>query len=294
MSQNTAQPQTVNQLQKLLELEKIELNLFKGISRFSPAPQVYGGQVMGQALMAAYQCVEEGMRAHSIHCYFLRGGDMEHPIIYEVERTRDGRAFSSRRVIAIQHGRQIFNMSVSFQKPEIGFDHQKKAPDSPNPLTLPQSRDLQQKYYDDAGWSYNPEKLPSWFFDVRIDGPGPELHPKPREPEFKIWFKLKEAFVEHPSFHEAALAYASDLRLLGVSLMPHAVAFDQTIRVATIDHSIWFHRDFDIREWQLFHMQSPNACGGRGFSIGHIYNEAGVLVASCTQEGLIRPVKNSE
>jgi len=284
-------PTAVNQLQKLLELEKIELNLFKGISRYSPAPQVYGGQVMAQALMAGYQCVEEGMRAHSMHCYYLRGGDMESPIIYEVERTRDGQAFSSRRIIAIQHGRQIFNMSASFQKPEDGFDHQKQAPESPNPLTLPNSIDLQKVFNKAAGRPYNPEKYPSWFFEIRIDGPAPELFPEPRQPEFKIWFKLKEEFVDHPSFHEAALAYASDLRLLGVSLMPHAVPFNQEVRVATIDHSIWFHRDINIREWHLYHMQSPNACGGRGFSIGHVYTEEGILVASCTQEGLIRPIK---
>jgi acyl-CoA thioesterase-2 len=290
---NANNRQSVNQLQKLLELEKIEHNLFRGISRFSPAPQVYGGQVMGQALMAAYQCVEDEMRAHSVHCYFLRGGDMKSPIIYEVERTRDGRTFSSRRVIAIQHGKQIFNMSVSFQKPEKGFDHQKAAPDSPDPSSLPSSKDLQKKYHQAAGWQYTPEKHPSWFFDIRIDGPAPQLQPEPRDPEFKIWFKLKEEFVEHPSFHEAALAYASDLRLLGVSLMPHAVPYNQEIRVATIDHSIWFHRDFDIREWQLFHMQSPNACGGRGFSIGHIYSQTGILIASCTQEGLIRQVNKN-
>ncbi len=292
MSESQENPQALNRLEKLLALEKIEHNLFRGMSRFSPAPQVYGGQVMGQALVAAYQCVEDNMRAHSMHCYFLRGGDMDNPIIYEVERTRDGRAFSSRRVIAIQHGRQIFNMSVSFQKEQDGFDHQKPAPDSPDPLSLPLSRDLQKKYFEQAGWPYNPEKHPSWFFDIRIDGPAPELNPPARDPEFKIWFKLKESFVDDPAYHEAALAYASDLRLLGVSMMPHAVSFDQEVRVATIDHSVWFHRDFDIREWQLFHMQSPNACGGRGFSIGHIYTQDGKLVASCTQEGLIRPVSN--
>jgi acyl-CoA thioesterase-2 len=291
MGENTLNASQVNKLQKLLELEKIEHNLFRGISRFSPAPQVYGGQVLGQALMAAYQCVEEEMRAHSVHCFFLRGGDMESPIIYEVERTRDGRAFSSRRVIAIQHGKQIFNMAASFQKPEEGFDHQQEIPEGLEPLELPRSIDLQKKYHEEANWPYNPEKHPSWFFDIRIDGPEPKLHPEPRKPEFKIWFKLKEEFVDQPAYHEAALAYASDLRLLGVSMMPHAVSFDQQVRVATIDHSIWFHRDFDIREWQLFSMQSPNACGGRGFSIGHIFSQSGKLVASCTQEGLIRPVK---
>lgn len=281
----------VNQLLKLLELEKIEMNLFRGISRFSPAPQVYGGQVLGQALMAAYQCVDEGMRAHSIHCYFLRGGDMESPIIYEVERTRDGKAFSSRRIIAIQHGRQIFNMSASFQKPEQGFDHQQEAPESPNPLSLPSSIELQKKFNAEAGFEYDPKKIPSWFFDIRIDGPAPALYPEARKPELKIWFRLKEDFVDNPAFHEAALAYASDLRLLGVSLLPHAISYQQKVRIATLDHSIWFHRDFDIREWQLYSMHSPNACGGRGFSIGHIFNQKGTLVATCTQEGLIRAEK---
>lgn len=291
MEKQTHDPQKVTRLQNLLELEKIEHNLFRGISRFSPAPQVYGGQVLGQALVAAYQCVEEDMRAHSVHCYFLRGGDMEQPIIYEVERTRDGRAFSSRRVIAIQHGRQIFNMSVSFQKPDTGFDHQQEAPQGPDPESLPRSVDLQKQFHEAAGWPFNPEKHPSWFFDIRVDGPAPKLYPEVRNPEFKIWFKLKEEFVDQPAYHEAALAYASDLRLLGVSMMPHAVAYDQKIRIATIDHAIWFHRDFDIREWQLFSMHSPNACGGRGFSIGHIFNQQGALVASCTQEGLIKPVE---
>ncbi len=281
-------PTQINSLQKLLELEKIEHNLFRGISRYSPAPQVYGGQVLGQALMAACQCVDEDLHAHSIHCYFLRGGDMDHPIIYEVERTRDGKAFSSRRVIAIQHGRQIFNMSVSFQKNEQGFDHQTPAPESPNPETLPRSTDLQRAFSKEAGFRYNPEKHPSWFFDIRIDGPPPSLHPEARKPEFKIWVKLKEAFVNDKAYHAAALAYASDFRLLGVSLMPHAVPFTQQIQIATLDHSIWFHRDFDIREWNLFSMHSPNACGGRGFSIGHVFNQQGILVASCTQEGLIR------
>lgn len=280
----------VHSLYKLLKLEQIETNLFRGRSRYSPAPQVYGGQVLGQALVAAYQSVTKEMQAHSIHCYFLRGGDMEAPIIYEVEQTRDGRAFSSRRVIAIQHGKQIFNMSASFQKPESGFDHQKECPQSPDPESLPRSVDLQKKHHEAAGWTYNPEKHPSWFFDIRIDGPAPELFPGARKPEFKIWFKLKEDFIDEPAYHQAALAYASDLRLLGTSLMPHAVPYNQELRVATIDHSIWFHRTFDIRQWQLFHMNSPNACGGRGFSMGHIYNQAGTLIASCTQEGLIRPV----
>ncbi len=292
MSKNeTNDSSQVNQLLKLLELEKIELHLFRGISRFSPAPQVYGGQVLGQALMAAYQSVDEGMRAHSVHCYFLRGGDMESPIIYEVERTRDGKAFSSRRVIAMQHGRQIFNMSASFQTPEDGYDHQQEAPECPEPLSLPSSFDLQKKYNEELGLEYHPEKIPSWFFDIRVDGPGPSLYPEPRKPELKIWFRLKEEFVDHPAYHEAALAYASDLRLLGVSLLPHAVSHQQKLRVATIDHSIWFHRDFDIREWQLYSMHSPNACGGRGFSIGHVFNQKGTLVATCSQEGLIRPVK---
>lgn len=278
-------------LNNLLELEPIELNLFRGQSRFSPAPQVFGGQVLGQALVAAYQTIDD-LHAHSLHCYFLRGGDMEAPILYDVERTRDGRAFSSRRVMAIQHGRQIFNMSVSFQKTEEGFDHQKDAPDSSVPEKLPKSVELYKAYNEAAGWPYNPEKLPSWFFDIRIDGPGPELNPPARDPSFKIWFRLKEKHLSNPYIHQAALAYASDLRLLGVSLMPHAIAHDQEIRIATLDHSIWFHREFDIRDWLLFDMTSPSASGARGFSIGHIYNQQGTLVASCTQEGLIRPVKS--
>jgi len=276
-------------LQALLSLETIEHNLFRGLSRPSMAPQVYGGQVMAQALVAAYKTVDNAMIAHSMHCYFLRGGDMANPIIYEVERTRDGRAFSSRRVIAIQHGRQIFNMSISFQLEEEGYNHQRPTPTGAKPADLPYPDNIFEKHLKKLGIEYPPERNPAWFFDIRIDGPKPKLKPVAQEPKYKIWFKLKEEFTKDRCYQQAALAYASDLRLLGISLLPHAVGFNPNMRMATIDHSIWLHRDFDICEWQLFSMESPNASGARGLSFGHIYTETGTLVATCTQEGLIRP-----
>ena len=273
-----------------LTLERLEENLFRGQSQDIGSPNVYGGQVLGQALFAASQTVE-GREAHSLHAYFLRPGDKKEPIVYEVDRIRDGRSYTTRRIVAIQRGKPIFNMSTSFKTREEGIEHQCEMPDVPGPEDLPNMTDLGKQVLAEM-----PEKLSRFLqwqrpIELRPVQPTNLLHPEPTPPFQDIWIKAIDALPDDPAMHKVLLAYASDYSLLGTALLPHGLTFTQgTIRAASLDHAMWFHRDFRMDEWLLYSMDSPNMSHGRGFSRGNLFTREGKLVASMVQEGMIRKV----
>ncbi|MEJ0024218.1 MAG: acyl-CoA thioesterase II [Alphaproteobacteria bacterium] len=263
-----ADPET---LKDLLDLEVVEPNLFRGLSinlGYDPR-RIFGGQVIAQALMAAYKTIE-GKVCHSLNCYFMRAGDQRYPVLYEVEHSRDGRSFSTRRVMARQNGEQIFNLSASFQVVEEGLEHQEPMPAVKPPEQCPLRRTLNQVEAR-AATDYN------W------------TDPKPSPARQQTWFRADGDYGEDIALHQAVLAYASDMSLLSTSLMPHGLApAVSPLQMASLDHALWFHRPTDMNRWHLYDNDSPNASGGRGFNRGLIYREDGVLVASACQEGLIR------
>ncbi len=278
----------VQDLLKHLTLERLEENLFRGESRDIGSPTVYGGQVLGQALFAASQTVE-GRDAHSLHAYFLRPGDKNTPIVYEVDRIRDGKSYTTRRIVAIQRGKPIFNMSASFKIREEGIEHQCEMPEVPGPEELLNMTELGKRDLADI-----PEKLNRFLkwqrpIELRPVQPTHLLHPEPSSPFQDIWMRVDGALPDDPVVHKVMLAYASDYTLLGTALLPHALTFTQgTIRAASLDHSMWFHRDFRMDDWLLYSMDSPSTSHGRGFSRGNLFTREGKLVASVTQEGMIR------
>lgn len=285
-------PNAVNALLKLLDLEQIEVNLFRGSSPPQDVWQrVFGGQVIGQSLIAAYRTVEKRF-AHSLHAYFIRPGDPKIPILYEVDRARDGRSFTTRRVVAIQHGRPIFNMSVSFQIEESGIEHQLDMPTVPGPENLENEQELSAKVEDRL-----PDRIRRMMdrerpIEVRPVAPRDFLHPKPSPPLQNVWMKAAAALPDDPAIHQAVVGYASDLTILDTCTFPHALGWsDEQIQSASLDHAIWFHRPFRADDWLLFAQDSPCAHGARGFNRGSLYTRAGVLVASVAQEGLIRMKK---
>ena len=279
----------VHELVTLLELERIERDLFRGQSRDIGTRYVFGGQVLGQALSAAQQTVEDGRAVHSLHGYFLRAGDIEHPIVYEVERARDGGSFSVRRVTAIQHGQPIFVLAASFQKSESGAEHQLPMPVVPAPEDVPLSPPL-----DAATLAHLSPKMQRWLnregpFEFRHIYPRDELHPTKRPPFQQVWFRLSERIGDAPELHRALLAYASDFHLIGTATFPHAISYYQpNVQMASLDHAMWFHRPFRVDDWLLYSCDSPSASSARGFARGMIYDRDGRLVASTAQEGLMR------
>jgi len=283
--------QRLADLLKLLQLERLEINLFRGESRDIGAPQVFGGQVLGQALVAATATVEK-RTVHSLHAYFLRPGDFNEPIVYEVDRSRDGLSFSSRRVIAIQNGQQIFNMAASFQMPEQGLEHQLPMPAVPPPEQCP---DLAEKIR--AALDRVPASAQRFFrqerpFEFRVVRAQDYLDPKPLEPIKQVWFRAVDRVPEDDSLHRCLLAYVSDFHLLDTALMPHGLApMRDKLRMASIDHAMWFHWPARIDEWLLYSMDSPSASGARGFTRGSIFTRDGKLIASTAQEGLIRLIE---
>ncbi len=272
----------------LLDLEPIEVNLFRGRSPQEDRQRVFGGQVLAQALVAAGRTVED-RSAHSFHGYFLRPGDPSVPILYEVDRIRDGRSFTTRRVVAIQHGRAIFNMSVSFQVEEAGLEHQAPMPDAPSPDALPSQEEANLELVKDA-----PREMRDWFdrdraFEERAVHPINWFRPEKKDPVQQIWIKTTEKLPDDPPLHQAVLAYASDMSLLDTSSMPHGLSyFDPRSQIASLDHAMWFHRPVRVDDWLLYATDSPSASNSRGFNRGTIYTRDGSLVASVTQEGLIR------
>lgn len=282
-------PTAIESLLATLDLEKLEHNLYRGTSPDVGWQRVFGGQVIGQALVAAQQTVDEGRRVHSLHAYFMRPGDPGHPIIYEVDRIRDGGSFTTRRVVAIQHGHAIYSMSASFQSVEPGLEHFMEMPEVEGPDTLPSEKQLAEQFIDHA-----PENVRNYWQRERPI----ELRPvdlthfisrKPLPPFQNVWFRTTGPLPDDPAIQEAALAYASDMTLLDTSLYAHGRAvFDPALQVASLDHAMWFHRPFNIADWHLYTQDSPNASGARGFTRGSIYASDGTLVASVAQEGLIR------
>jgi acyl-CoA thioesterase-2 len=274
------------ELLKILDLERIEDNLFRGDSRDVGAPQVFGGQVLGQALVAASRTVE-GRQVHSLHAYFLRRGDLSVPIVFEVDRSRDGGSFTSRRVVAIQHGQPILTMSASFQVEEPGLDHQAPMPAAPPPESL---RDL--AVVEAEVIERMPHKVNGYFrnqrpFEFRAVSPDDYLTREKRPASKLVWFRVIGRLPDDQALHRSLLTYVSDYHLLPTATMPHGVNFLE-LQVASIDHAIWFHRDLRVDDWLLYAIESPSASGARGFSRGSIYARDGALVATVAQEGLIR------
>ncbi len=276
-------------LQKTLELEQLETNLFRGSSPSDGWQRVFGGQVLGQALMAAMRTVDEPRPVHSLHGYFLLGGDPAHPIVYDVERTRDGGSFTTRRVKAIQHGRIIFTMSASFHKDEEGYVHQAKMPDVPAPEGLPGVADLMGQMLDKL-----PENMRRYWarqhpVDLRPVDISRYLSREPGPAVQHIWLRANGTLGDDLKIHAGILAYASDFTLLDTALVPHGkLLFDADVQLASLDHAMWFHRPFRADEWLLYTQDSPNGSGARGFCRGSVFARDGRLIASVAQEGLIR------
>jgi acyl-CoA thioesterase-2 len=279
---------SLQDLLALLELEPLEDNLFRGQSRDIGTPQVFGGQVLGQALAAASRTVT-GRSVHSLHAYFLQRGDVAAPIIYEVDRARDGGSFSSRRVVAIQHGAQIFNLAASFQVPEAGLEHQATMPVVPHPDQLVDIIELAG-----ARRAELPARMQRFLayrrpFIVKPVEPGQFLAPEKLEPVKHVWMKAAARLPDDDLVHQALFAYISDYELIGTATLPHGLhASRGGLQMASLDHVMWFHRRVRVDEWLLFDLESPNASGGRGLARGHVFREDGTLVASVAQEGLIR------
>jgi len=273
----------------LLSLEQIEDNLFRGESHDIGAPQVFGGQILGQALSAASQTVDD-RAPHSLHAYFLRPGDFNHPVVYQVERSRDGRSYSNRRVVAVQHGRPILNLAASFHHPEPGFDHQETMPDVAGPDGLTPSIEIQAAVIDQV-----PEKMRRLLahrppFEFRPVEPPKFLEPAARPARKHVWMRAWNPLPDEPALHRNLLAYVSDYELLGTATLPHDLDFARRpVQMASIDHALWFHRTFRVDDWLLYTFDSPSNFGGRGFSRGQIFAGDGSLIASVAQEGVIRP-----
>ncbi|MEN1939932.1 acyl-CoA thioesterase II [Luteimonas sp. MJ246] len=285
-------PAPASELLELLTLERLEDNLFRGQSRDIGTKYVFGGQVLGQALSAAQSTLSQPRAAHSLHAYFLRAGDIEHPIVYDVDRTRDGGSFSVRRVTAIQHGKVIFFCAASFQEPEGGAEHQLSMPAVPQPEDLEPAPAIPDKVLAKL-----PIKIQRWLdrsgpFEFRHVYPRDELDPPKRPPYQQVWFRLAEKVGDAPELHRTLLAYASDFHLLGTATFPHGISYYQPkVQMASLDHALWFHRPFRADDWLLYSIDSPSAQGSRGLARGMIYDRAGRLVASTAQEGMIRVVE---
>jgi acyl-CoA thioesterase-2 len=284
----------VSELIDLLSLERLEDNLFRGQSRDIGTKYVFGGQVLGQALSAAQATMDsagEPRGAHSLHAYFLRAGDIEHPIVYNVDRTRDGGSFSVRRVTAIQHGQVIFFCAASFQQAEPGVEHQLSMPEVPKPEDLAPAPAIPPDVLAKL-----PTKVQRWLdrqgpFEFRHVYPRDELDPAKRPPYQQVWFRLSETVGDAPELHRALLAYASDFQLLGTATFPHGISYYQpNVAMASLDHALWFHRPFRADDWLLYSIDSPTAQNARGLARGLIYDRHGKLVASTVQEGMIRVV----
>jgi len=281
--------QPLNKIIETLDLEEIELNHYLATSPNEGWQRVYGGQVIGQALVAASRTVDEDRQAHSLHGYFLRAGDKDIPILYKVDRIRDGRSFATRRVVAIQHGQAIFTMSISFQVAEEGLSHQFPMPPTPKPEELKDEGELRREQAQSWPAEFQESFTSSSAIQMKHVEPTDLLNPEPAEPRQRCWMKSGEALPDDPRLHQCVLAYLSDWSLLDTAARPHGVSFMQdNVQVASLDHAMWFHRPFRADEWLLYDQDSPTASGARGFNRGLIYNQAGELVASTTQEGLMR------
>lgn len=274
----------LDELIRILTLEPIEVNLFRGVSPPEERQRIFGGQVVAQALMAAYKTVGTHV-CHSLQSYFIRPGDPSIPVLYQVERSRDGKSFATRRVIAIQKGEQIFNMACSFQTPEDGYEHQSEMP---TPAYSPE----EVGKFVEAWIKSQPEENTRWLrsapIEMRAIDPVDVSNPKPKPPQQMVWLRARSDAGNDIALNQAFLAYSSDYSLLGTAMRPHGVSWQSGVQTASLDHIIWFHRPTNFSEWHLYVQDSPSASGARGFNRGAIYRQDGILVASTAQEGLIR------
>ena len=279
----------LDELVKLLSLEKIEENLYRGQSQDLGWGTVYGGQVIGQALFAAQNTVPADRQVHSLHAYFLRPGDVSAPIVYDVDRSRDGSSFTTRRVKAIQHGHPIFDMSASFQKVEPGFDHQSDMPKVPPPEQVPTDQERLAAQAHLLPEFMRPRALADRPIEIRTVGEPDVFLTGKHPPERYVWLKATNRLPDAVALHQAMLAYASDFSFITTALKPHGVTWlTPGMQVASVDHAVWFHAPFRADEWLLHVMESPRASGARGLVNGRIYSRDGKLVASTAQQGLIR------
>ena len=280
----------VDDLIQLLDLEDIEVNIFRGNSPKDDRQRVFGGQVAGQALVAASRTVDDPTRTiHSLHAYFLRPGDPAVPILYEVDRIRDGRSFTTRRVVAIQHGQAIFNLAASFQVPEEGLEHSFVMPSAPDPETLPDRRTRLAPFADQLGDLLDrPQAIDTRIADWSIEDRARSL-----PPHQQVWFRADGDLPDDPLIHTIVLTYASDMTLLDTALLPHGGTwFNPTLFMASLDHAMWFHRPVRADQWLLYSQDTPTATNGRGLARGLVYSQGGQLVASVVQEGLIRVARS--
>ena len=285
MSEADEQAET---LVETLQLERIEENLFRGTSPDNMGGRIFGGQVIGQSLLAAYETVESRV-CHSLHCYFIRPGDPSVPIVFEVDRSRDGGSFTTRRVVAIQRGKQIFNLAASFKDAEEGFAHQSDMPAGPHWSALKDEHTLMAEFMKNA-----PEEAKRWMrgprpIEMRSSDARSYFMGGPKPPIAQNWFRCRTPIGDDAHMHQVILAYASDMNLLSTAMRPHGVHWQTPgFQSASLDHAMWFHKPTDFNQWHLYHQDSPSASGGRGFIRGSIYAEDGTLVASVAQEGLMR------
>lgn len=276
----------VDALIDLLDLEPIEVNIFRGVNPDEDRQRIFGGQVAGQALVATARTVDDDRAVHSLHGYFLRPGDPNVPVLYEVDRIRDGRSFTTRRVVAIQHGRAIFHMSASFHVAEPGFGHLDEMPDVPGPEGLP----TRAERFASAGVDdiYGPSAL-----DTRYVTNDPFNRREPLPPTQQVWFRANGDLPDGQVLHTCLLTYASDMTLLDTTLLPHGSgAADRSVMMASLDHAMWFHGPFRADEWLLYDQHTPAASGARGLATGRVFTQDGRLVANVVQEGLIRRVES--
>ena len=281
--------ETLKELLDLLDLEQIEVNIFRGRSPAERQQRVFGGQVAGQALVAAGRTVQPDRSVHSLHAYFIRPGDPSVPIVYDVDRVRDGRSFTTRRVTAIQHGKPIFTLSASFQRPESGPAHHAPMPDAPDPETLPLMRDRMAKVFGDEIADRFVRRRP---FDVRHATAltwEAAKDPALKSPESRVWLRVDGELPDDPLLHVCLMTYASDMTLLDTVLLNHGLAWgDNRTMGASLDHAMWFHKPFRADQWLLYAQDTPAAAGARGLARGEVFTQDGDLVVSVVQEGLIR------
>ena len=279
----------LEELLKLLKLEKIEENIYRGRSQDLGFHSVFGGQVLGQALSAASRTVSEERYAHSLHAYFMRAGDATKPIVYTVDCIRNGHSFTTRRVVAVQNGQAIFSMAASFQIEETGFDHQKEMPEVPGPDGLESDVQRARKIAHHFPPRIRQKFLCDRPIEIREVNPMNLLAPDKRPPRRQLWFRAAGPLPDDKSVHRYMLAYASDFSLMGTTLYPHGhTVWESEIQVASLDHAMWFHREFQMNDWLLYDLKSPSASRARALSIGNIFTQDGLLVATVTQEGLLR------
>ncbi|WP_141732820.1 acyl-CoA thioesterase [Oligoflexus tunisiensis] len=281
----------LEQLVKLMDLRAIETNVFVGNSQDLGFKSLFGGQVLGQALVAASRTVEADRPIHSLHGYFLRAGKPNEPIYYEVDLIRSGKSFSTRRVVAKQGGLAIFSMSASFQTVEKGFEHQVEKPSVPGPDGILSELEQIRKVHDKIPEGLRDKLTADRPIEIRVVDPVDFFAPHKRPPLKYSWFKTNGKLPDDPLIHTAMLAYASDFGLATTAMLPHGATFyDPRVQVASLDHAMWFHRPVRMDEWLLYVKDSPSAAGGRGFNRGQIFNQDGILVASAAQESLIRRI----